>query len=58
MEDRTATMMIVRMLQEITNELRAIREELQQLNRLGQQTDPERHGVADTPRTLGSRPRR
>jgi hypothetical protein len=39
MQDNTATIMIVRALQEIAAEVRAIHEELHQLNQLGRQGD-------------------
>jgi hypothetical protein len=40
MQDNTATLMIVRALQEIATEMRAIREELHHLNQLGRRVDP------------------
>ena len=60
MQDSAATMMILGALRDIVNELEAIHEELQQLNRLGQRTDPGRDDVADmrTARRPDSWPRR
>ncbi len=60
MQDSAATMMILGALRDIINELKAIHEELQQLNQLGQRTDPGREGVADvrTARRPDSWPRR
>jgi hypothetical protein len=43
MQDRTASMMIIRALQEIATEMRAIHEELHQLNQLVQRVDPDPH---------------
>jgi hypothetical protein len=40
MHDRTATVMILRTLDEIVKELRAIREELHHLNQQGRREDP------------------
>ena len=47
MQDSAATMMILGALRDIVTELKAIHEELHQLNQLGQRTDPGREGVAD-----------
>ena len=41
MQDNTATIMIVRALQELAAEVRAIHEELHQLNELGRRGDAE-----------------
>jgi hypothetical protein len=41
MQDNTATLMIVRALQEIATEMRAIHEELHHLNQLGRRVDPD-----------------
>ena len=41
MQDNTATLMIVRALQEIAAEMRAIHEELHHLNELGRRVDPD-----------------
>jgi hypothetical protein len=40
MQDNTATLLIVRALQEIATEMRAIHEELHHLNQLGRRVDP------------------
>ena len=48
MQDNAATTMILTSLRDISNELKAIHDELQQLNHLGQRTDTGRGSVADT----------
>jgi hypothetical protein len=45
MQDRTATVMTLRTLDEIAKELRAIREELHHLNQQGRREDPDRPPV-------------
>lgn len=42
MQDRPTTMMILRALQEIVTELKAIREELRQMNQPAQPANPDR----------------
>ena len=47
MQDSPAAMMILGALRDIATELKAIHEDLQQLNQLGQRTDSGREGGAD-----------
>ena len=54
MQESPAAMMILAALRDIITELKAIHEELRQLNQLGQRTDPSRIGVSDIGRARRS----